>query len=136
MFTSYRSGSSAYRQVAAETGVPGADPHELILMLFDAALAAIAGSQVQLTLGDRAAKCASIGKAIAIVDQGLRSSLDLSRGGELAARLSALYEYISRRLISANAHDDKEALEEAARLLKELRGAWAQIRPVTAGAAA
>ena len=36
----------------------------------------------------------------------------------------ALYEYISSRLLQANLKNDATALDEPARLLSELKGAW------------
>ena len=127
MFAPHRNASHAYRQVAVESGISSASPHALVLMLLDGALAAVADARVKLVLAQRASKCEAITKAIDIVDQGLKASLNLTKGGELALRLASLYDYIVRRLVEANAHDDAKALEEVGRLLSELRGAWAQI---------
>jgi len=54
----------------------------------------------------------------------LRGSLDLVRGGAVAANLDDLYDYVTRRLIAGNAANDAEALDEVAGLLRELRDAW------------
>ena len=74
-----------------------------------------------------AAKGLAITKAIAILDGGLKASLDIKAGGELAERLSGLYDYMLRQLFVANLRNDATTLDEVARLLNELRGAWAQI---------
>ena len=82
-----------------------------------------------------AEKGASISKAIDIVTNGLKASLNTEQGGELAERLAALYEYISLRLLWANLKNDPAALDEAARLLGELQSAWAQIEDTRKDAA-
>jgi flagellar protein FliS len=96
-------------------------------MLFDGTLAAIAGARVAMGRGEIGSKGAAIGKAIAIIDGGLKASLDVEAGGELAQRLSTLYDYMLRQLLAANLRNDSALLDEVSRLLNELRGAWAQI---------
>jgi flagellar protein FliS len=135
MYPAARKAVDAYAQVGVETGVAAADPHKLILMLFDGTLAAIANARLALTRNEIAAKGAAISKAIAIIDGGLKASLDVRAGGDLAERLSALYDYMLQRLLVANLRNDPAVLDEVTRLLNELRGAWAQIGQAGAGAA-
>lgn len=125
---SSRSVSNAYRQIGVETGITGAHPHSLITMLFDGALEAIAQARGAIQKGDIEAKGRVIGKAVSIVEEGLRGGLDLQAGGEIAVNLHALYGYISSRLIQANLRSDLQALEECAALLTPLRDAWISIR--------
>jgi flagellar protein FliS len=77
--------------------------------------------------GRTAQKGRAIGKAISIVDQGLKAALDVQQGGAIAQQLMDLYDYIGRLLLQANLRDDATHLDEAARLLGELRGAWATL---------
>ena len=118
---------SAYVQTGIETGVPEADPHGLIQMLFEGALASVAEASLKLDAGDIPGRGQAISKAIAIIEQGLQASLDIERGGELAQRTNALYAYIISRLLQANLHAKAEPLHEAARLLSELHAAWKAI---------
>jgi flagellar protein FliS len=76
--------------------------------------------------GERARKAEAIRGAAAIVD-GLRMALDRARGGEIAERLDALYEYVGQRLLEANAGDDLARLDECERLLATIDSAWVQI---------
>lgn len=124
---SARRAISAYVQTEIETGVPEADPHRLVLMLFNGALAAVADARIKLTQGDIPGRGQAISKAITIVDEGLRESLDLTRGGDLAERLDALYRYICARLLTGNLKADAAALDEADRLLTELQDGWKAI---------
>ncbi|MDP3134926.1 MAG: flagellar export chaperone FliS, partial [Burkholderiaceae bacterium] len=63
-------------------------------------------------------------------------SLDIEAGGELAERLSALYEYMTQRLLFANLKNSLAALDEVYELLVGLRDAWSQIAPGNQQAAA
>lgn len=126
--------SHLYRRIDVETGVSGASAHHLTLMLFNGALDAISQAKGALQSGQIEVKCAAIGKAIRIVDEGLKASLDPSAGGDLAGNLSSLYSYITTRLMSANLRNDLEQLDECARLLTPLRDAWTAIRPQEATA--
>jgi flagellar protein FliS len=121
------SAAQAYARIGLETGVVAASPQRLIVMLYDGALAAIADGRAHLAAGRTAEKGRALGKALSIVGDGLKASLDDKRGGVIAAQLYELYEYIERRLLQANLNDDVALLDEADALLRELRGAWATL---------
>jgi len=120
-----------YNKVRVESGVAAADPHQLILMLFQGALLAIVNAKNGMLRKDIPAKGAAISQAILIIDDGLKASLNKDVGGELAHNLAALYDYMTNRLLTANLKNDEIALDEVARLLKDLKGAWESIRPET-----
>ena len=122
-------GASAYAQLAVETTVAAADPHTLIVLLFEGAEAAIRQAKTKLADNDIAAKGKAISQAIQIVSDGLRASLDIKAGGELAERLAALYDYIAARLLWANLNNDEAAMDECLNLLEEIHSAWSQIAP-------
>lgn len=126
----------AYTKVEVESGITVADPHKLISMLYQGALLAIANAKNAMLRKDIPAKGAAISKAIAIIDEGLNASLDKSVEGGLAQNLSALYGYMCTRLLTANLKNDVAALDEVARLLNDLKGAWDSIRPNATAAAA
>ena len=128
-------GARAYAKVGVETGVAAASPHKLVLMLFEGAMVAVAASIHHMQANDVAAKGQSISKAISIINDGLRASLDKRVGGEIALNLDALYEYMSDRLVTANLKNQIVILEEIYQLLKGLRDAWESIAPPPATAA-
>lgn len=123
----------AYARVNLESGVSAADPHQLIAMLYQGALLAVANARNGILRHDTTAKIAAITKALQIIDDGLNASLDKHAGGELAHNLNALYDYMCSRLLAANLHDDLAALDEVSHLLNELKGAWDSIRPAVTG---
>ena len=130
--------TSAYRQVGVETGVASASAHQLVQMLFDGLLEAIVRARGALRQGQIDAKCRAIGRAVRIVDEGLKASLDLRGGGSLATDLDDLYAYVTLRLTQANLRNDEGALDECLALTQPLREAWASIAPraTTASSAA
>jgi flagellar protein FliS len=119
--------ASAYRQVSVQTGVDGATPHQLVLMLLDGFQDSIAQARGAMRSGQLETKCRAIGRAVRIVEEGLRASLNLEAGGSLAADLDALYRYVGVQLTKANGSNDIAALEECARLLEPVRAAWIAI---------
>lgn len=119
----------AYAKVDVETGVDAADPHRLVQMLFDGAITAVIHAQRHLITGATAARGESISKAITIIEEGLLASLDVKAGGVMAQNLASLYDYMTRRLLTASVKGDSAALDEVKILLGELKGAWAAITP-------
>lgn len=128
MFAPYRSPASAYRNLDLESSVQQASPHRLVSMLFDGALTAIRQGRAAMEAGDHAAKGQALTRAIRIVDEGLKASLDPA-GGELTQRLSALYDYVARQLLLASARNDVTLLDQVAALIAPLREAWVAIDP-------
>jgi flagellar protein FliS len=118
---------STYAKVGVETGVESADPHKLVLMLFEGAMIAVGDARRQLLEGQVAARGASISKAIMIIENGLKASLDMEVGGELSQHLADLYDYMRNRLLAANLQASTKPLEEVHRLLGDLKDAWVQV---------
>lgn len=127
MFAAATKPTAFYNQVDVETGVNSANPYKLVLMMFDGALLAINSASAAMREGRIADKGQSISKAIDIISNGLNASLDHQAGGELAGRLSALYDYFCTRLLHANLRNDQAALTEVATLIREIKGAWEEI---------
>lgn len=123
-----------YQQTGVHSGVHAADPHRLVQMLLQGALDRLAKAKGALSRKAVAEKGQHIGVAISIID-GLRSSLDTERGGELANNLGALYDYMERRLLLANLHDDAAIVDEVVGLLRDIHEAWVAIGPQVRGEA-
>ena len=136
MFNRRMRGANAYSQVNLETAVQSADPHQLILMLYDGALLSLAEATVAIEQKDVPKRAKSISHAIAIIQDGLHASLDVEAGGELAQRLAALYDYMVERLTQANATNNAAAVQEVSGLLRTLREAWAEMPRQQAAATA
>jgi flagellar protein FliS len=112
-----------YASVGLRTDVETASPHRLILLLLDGALEKLRTARLAMQHGNIADKGAQISWAISIID-GLRASLDIEQGGEVASNLDRLYDYMGRTLVESNLHDDPGKIDEVERLLSEIRVGW------------
>lgn len=120
---------ASYQQISIESDVRGADPHRLIVLLFDGAESALQQAQTLLAANDFKGKSDALMKAIDIILSGLSASLDTEQGGDLAKNLKALYDYMVSRLMHANIHKDASAIREVQGLLGEIASAWRKITP-------
>lgn len=119
--------ASAYRQVGVQSGVDGASPHTLIKMLFDGLIQSLNAARGALQRGDIAEKGRQIGKAVRILEEGLKGGLNLAQGGEIASNLAALYDYCVSRLTLANMRNDLALVEEVAGLIAPVAQSWSEI---------
>lgn len=127
MFGQAMNFKNAYNDVSVQHEVLGSSPQQLIEMLFDGAIRRIQDAKFHLQHGNIQAKAEAITHACDIIERGLRSSLDLEKGGELAQSLDDLYEYIDLRLLAGHARNDTVPLDEAIKLLGELADAWREL---------
>ena len=135
MLTTVLTPIEQYRHVGTVTAVSQASPHQLVMLLFDGAIAAVLQARHAIATGDGDTKRSTISKAMRIIDEGLKASLEAHGDPTLSANLGALYDHMVSRLFQANLRGDLAALEEVGKLLGDLRATWAEIapRPVAAG---
>lgn len=105
--------------------VATASREQILIMLYDGAIRFVRQAIFAIEDGDRAKKGEGISKAVAIITE-FRNTLDHKIGGDIAANLDALYEYMLRELIKANAKSDVKSLQIVEGLLSELRDTWKQ----------
>jgi flagellar protein FliS len=116
-----------YRKVGVESQLAVASPHAMVAMLFEGFMESIALARGAMREHQAEAKGHAIGRAVRIVEEGLRGGLDLQAGGALARDLNDLYGYLTLRLTQANLRNDESALDECQRLVLPLQQAWASI---------
>jgi len=115
-----------YNRVGISSSVEAASPHRLIEMLMDGALEKIAFAKGFMERGNISEKGGHISWAISIVE-GLRASLDLEMGGEIAQNLDDLYDYMTRRLARANVENNPDILDEVTSLMASVKSSWQQV---------
>ncbi len=125
-------GLQAYQRVNTQTSITDADPHKLIQLLYNGAIERINMAKAKMQAKDYGGKAQLLNKAIEIIG-GLRSFLDFEKGGELAARLEALYDYMERTLLEASAKNDLRKLDEVLNLLRSVKEGWDGIREEAIG---
>ena len=124
-----KSALNKYKAVEIDAAVLAGSPHELIAKLLTGAIDAIRDAKRHMQNNDIVAKSQRIKIAISIIADGLKSCLNMEEGGEIAANLDALYDYMLRRIISAHAQNNTAILDEVAALLYEIKTGWDGIRP-------
>lgn len=118
----------AYRANSVLTASPG----QLVLMLFDGALRALAIARDAFTMPpEDLRRIAVINqqllKAQSIITQ-LQATLNLDAGdGKFANEMYRLYDYYMRRLTEANLRKEVGPVIEVERLLGEVRNAWEEM---------
>ncbi|MEE1949779.1 flagellar export chaperone FliS [Pseudomonas alcaligenes] len=112
-----------YQTVNTQAQLSDASPHRLIQMLMEGGLSRLAQARGAMLHGQVAAKGELISKAIGIIG-GLREGLNLQSGGEIAANLDRLYEYMIARLVEANLSNDVALIDEVAGLLRNVKSGW------------
>ena len=113
-------------QAYQHTHVTSQSPLELVVLLYDGALRFLQMASDGTRRSDLAAKREGMSRGLAIIAE-LQNTLNLQEGGDVAKSLDGLYTYITGRLIDANVRRDPTPIDEAIRLLRPLRDAWAQI---------
>ncbi|MEO7597404.1 MAG: flagellar export chaperone FliS [Opitutus sp.] len=116
-----------YRANAVLTASPG----QLVLMLFDGALKAIALAREAFSRSEDDPRRIEIinhqlQKAQNIINE-LQSGLNMETGGDFAQTLYRLYDYHTRRLFEANLRKDVSPVVEVEGLVGSLRDAWAEM---------
>lgn len=120
-------GTKAYAKIGVESAVMSASQQQLVVMLFDGALSALIRARLFMQDGNIEGKGTSISKAINIIEAGLKEGLAENSGDELADNLLDLYNYMTRRLLQANLHNDVEAVAEVEGLLRNIADAWKEV---------
>jgi len=119
--SAYAPAPNVYRENAVLT----ATPEQLVVMLYDGANRFLAQSAVAMRERRAGLAGEKLRRAEAIIDE-LLATLDLSVG-VIAERLQALYLFFKEHLMAARLEQSADKVEEVARLMRELRGAWAGI---------
>ena len=116
-------GTQAYAQIGVESAVMSASQQQLVTMLFDGVLSALVRASLFMQDNNQQGKGVSLSKAINIIENGLRVSLDEESKDELTQNLIALYSYMVRRLLQANLRNDVSAVEEVEALMRNIADA-------------
>jgi flagellar protein FliS len=123
-------GAAQYRTVRSHGLVADASPTRLVQIMFEQIVSQLAIAhgcmeriKDNLPLSETVTKCAAMGKAIGLIGQ-LNGTLDMERGGQIAEKLRALYEYMLIRLTLANATNDTAIVVEVANLVREIKIGW------------
>lgn len=121
--------ANTYRQVGAEANVLGSDSHQLIGLLYEGVLKSLRDAQSAFERADVPARAQAISRAMRLIDEGLIASLDMAKGGQVAANLRSVYHFSVSKLVEANVHGKPDLVDEVIALLTPVIDAWTAIRP-------
>ena len=114
----------SYRETATLTAPPG----QIILMLFEGAIRSLERSLPGFENSDPAEANMiihnNLQRAQDIIRE-LNDALNMEQGGEFAANMRRLYNYLERRIWESNLKKNSTGVGEAIRHLTVLRDAWA-----------
>jgi flagellar protein FliS len=116
---SFNALSSVYQQVEVST----CNKLQLVVMLYDGAIRFLGEARTAILTNNVRAKAVALDRALAIIGE-LQSTL---HGGDVAASLNSLYNYMNESLLLASAKMDAKPVDHVIRLLKTLNSAWTEI---------
>lgn len=120
--------AAQYKRINTESALEQASPHQLIQMLMNGVIERLIQAKAAMERGDTALKGLLLGKATDILG-GLQGSLDPKQSPDLVDKLSALYDYMQRRLFEANIKNDPGMIDEVSDLMRTVKSSWDEIAP-------
>ena len=115
-----------YRSVDVNSRVAAASPHQLITLLYEDLLRELRQAAIATERRDLATRSAKVTKAVALLFA-LESSLDFSRGGEVAETLSRFYRGARETIMRASLDSDAPALRRAVANIEDIAASWRAI---------
>src|SRR2546427_4512291 len=111
--------SDKYKEIAVQTS----NPTKLVVMLYEGAIRFLQQSIAAIESNDLDRKRQAVDRAVAVI-QHLQSTLDMSRGGEVAPEIDRLYIYIHSKIFERANQLQIAAFEEAIKLLTVFLSGW------------
>ncbi|SHJ68399.1 flagellar protein FliS [Malonomonas rubra DSM 5091] len=102
-----------------------ASPEQILIMLYDGAIRFVKGAKLAIEEERPADKAKYLSKTIAIITE-FMNTLDHEVGGEIAADLLRLYDFMVSELSAVNVRSDAKRLDPVEKILTELREGFAE----------
>ena len=112
----------AYADTQRETSVSSAKPVELVVMVYQRLLDHLHTGKVQMSEGNDSSE--SFTKAVELITKGLRSCLDIEKGGEIAHNLQVIYDWATKEITLARLRRDPEMIQGVINAFVPLAEAW------------
>ncbi len=109
-----------------DNGVVGSSPVQLVVAMYEAAIARTADAKACLESGDIWGRARAISKASAILME-LMASLNPGVNSDIPRNLNRLYQYMLRRLQEAHLKKAVQPLDEVQNLLRRLLEGWYKV---------
>lgn len=116
-----------YRSIDIAGRTTGADPYQLVALLYEELIRALRAAARATAEGRHAIRSERVTRATAILFA-LESGLDFAQGGEVSHTLARLYQGVRATVIDASIGRDPAPFEESADTLEEIAEAWRALR--------
>ena len=129
MSPNYKKNVDAYKTTERNALVETDDPHQLVLIMFDALIKSIEIylDNIDVRKANLELRSKHFSRSLTII-YSLQSSLDFEKGGEIADNLFQTYEFTRQKIIASIKDMDPEGPRRAVGLLSEIRTAWALMK--------
>jgi flagellar secretion chaperone FliS len=114
--------AETYAQNQRITAVFSANSAGLVALVFERILDHLQIAQSQMELNQDTGP--ATGKAIDLIESGLRTSLDFAQGGQIAENLNAIYTWAVSQIMLARIRKDPAILDQVGNVLQPLALAW------------
>jgi flagellar protein FliS len=119
------------RQVYQDSSIRGANPIELVVLLYDAAIADMRLALTAMQTSDIESRATRISHALMILQQ-LQGTLDFERGGGAARQFEQFYNLTRAKVLEAQMRGSPELMQQQIRSMSEVRDCWLEARRMLA----
>lgn len=122
----FKAARESYSNIDITTRIQDASPHRLVAILYEELLRSLDAMTAAIARGEQQAAGNCQSRALSIL-HGLRASLDMDKGGEVALNLDAIYGEASRLVVHAGRECDATGVKTVRDMIGEIGSAWAVI---------
>jgi flagellar protein FliS len=119
--------ASTYRQIDLVGRSAGGDPHALVGLLYDEAVAALRTAAWAVERGNYAVRGERVARATAVLFA-LEAGLDFDKGGQVSRTLATFYHGLRGDILQAAPGTDPVPFRTAADSLEEIAKAWSSLK--------
>jgi flagellar protein FliS len=102
-----------------------ASKEQLLIITYDIGIRSCVAAEKAMTTGEVEQINTNLQRAQSVVRE-LMVTLNLEQGGEVAASLMRLYDYMYYQLIDANVKHDAEIVKTVRSMMEELKATWVE----------
>lgn len=113
-----------------EMTVQGASPVQLVIRLYEQAIEDLRRAIIAMEKGDIESRTGALNHALKVIAH-LQGTVDMARGGEVAANLQRFYNAIRNKLLEAQFKQSTRILEEQISQLMLVHEAWLEVERAT-----
>jgi flagellar protein FliS len=115
------------RQIYQDSAIRGANPIELVVLLYDSAIDDLRRALAAMQASDIEGRSTRIGHALMILQQ-LQGTLDFERGGAAAKQFEQFYNLVRAKILEAQMRSSFDLMQQQIRSMSEVRDCWVEAK--------